>query len=219
MPDPRSAKDEWGSPYYVDRHLTGRLVADEALGVKLPDGFRATVLAGTDGQGPLEIPVVWAERLYTLCPFCDEPLPPEDGCPVAIDPAGDGGSVIDIQRLHPCGQEIEVEWEVPAEKVDDPREWIERVALKLAVEQWTELLRSAVLLAFLGMATRKRFGETLAEREAELTTGSETEPGVYQCPKDGWVAWGYVPGGEDSGAVMRFTLKDVLGSGDEPPPD
>lgn len=170
----------------------------------------------------LAYPVVWADRPYSDCPLCGQDIGVEEACPVALNTgAGQGGQIEEWDKTHGCGYWLSVSWrEVTApagrDTTDDDQEDQEdeevapgigeddvlTVARELAADREQQIaaeqkkirgkLRKELAASIARLGEPLGDGESLEDRADEVTTGSETEPGVY-CDGGQWLAWAYEP--------------------------
>lgn len=191
--------------------------------LSLPPHIHAEILTGHDvvSGEQLAYPVIWADRITDTCGRCHEPIPREEPCPVLLDSgAGQGGLIEEISQQHVCGEWLSVDWREVKVDLDAPDAVarIEAAAWELATERTAEIetatgrLRRSLerdLARALKHLGEPLDGDTPDERLYDVTTGSETEPGVYLDETDGeWVAWDYEPDGGE-GDVIRVTADTV----------
>ncbi|GAA4209042.1 hypothetical protein GCM10022252_74970 [Streptosporangium oxazolinicum] len=160
----------------------------------LPAHVHSADLSGpNDRNVPVSLFVVWADRPYRLCPVCGEGVQVETGCPAVMDPST--GEAESLDQKHGCG-----EWLITRWIGVDSLEGIPEAAEQLAAEHADDVAKGrAEAEAELGDELREAMarlaepldeGETIADREAEITTGRDDMPGIYK--EDGqWVAWAY----------------------------
>ncbi|HMH92574.1 MAG TPA: hypothetical protein VK586_16000, partial [Streptosporangiaceae bacterium] len=163
-----------------------------------------------------ELPVVWADRTFPACPRCGEEIAyAVTDCPVTMD---DTGEAEEYSQQHGCGEWLAVPWAVAD---DASPAAIQAAAAALAATRAAELGRArdeirARLLRELDAAKRELDapleidGETRAEREDRVYTGSDADPGVYwDSLMDGGtlLAWDFDPGSpEDTITVAAADL-------------
>lgn len=189
----------------------------------LPPHIHAEVLTGRDvlSGEHLAYPVIWADRITDTCDRCHEPIPREEPCPVLLDSgAGQGGLIEEISQQHVCGEWLSVDWREVKVDLDAPEAVarIEAAAWELAAERTAEIetatgrLRRSLerdLARALKHLGEPLDGDTPDDRLYDVTTGSETEPGVYLDETDfQWVAWDYEPNGGEGDAI-RVTADTV----------
>lgn len=183
----------------------------------LPEGVRAAQLVGLDyNNNALEVLVVWSDRATDACLECGREWPvavPE--CPIGVyfvDPSG-WQFVESPYQCGGCGRNAYVDWRhtTPQRLLKDAEELArerqrkidadrERVRARLSEDLRAALRRLAEPLAD---------GESREDREREVTTGTEVEPGVYRALEtDLWTAWDYygLRGPEDIVAVDETDL-------------
>jgi hypothetical protein len=190
--------------------------------VDLPAGTHAAVLHGRDvvTGDQLARLVVWADRPYDRCPGCDEPVSRVVECPVGLNTgAGQGGRLEEWSKQHGCGEWLAVDWEevtssaatgevTTADVVAAATELAASLAAAIDKERGClrARLREDLAWALARLAEPLADGETSEDREEEVRTGSEVDPGVYR-EGDGWLAWGYDPDG--SGDPITVHAKEL----------
>jgi len=193
---------------------------DYQVTVKLPPGIHAEILAGRDivTGGHLAYAIVWADRVGDTCPQCGQPVARViDRCPVLLDTgAGQGGAIEEWSKQHGCGEWLSVDWFTAA---DTSGAAISLCAEALAVAHAEEIrdgrqkirrrLERNLREALARLAEPLENGETAEDREHEVTTGGEVEPGVFR-EGSGWLAWDYDPAGDEEGITVRAS--DLAGS-------
>lgn len=177
----------------------------------LPEGTHSTTLTGRDvvTAEPIERIIVWADRPYNYCTRCGQTVGYEvPNCPVNLDlGAGWGGQLLDYDQKHGCGQWLLVSWR----EVDDEAA-IEAAAQSLAenlakrIEGLRKKTRAALAKQLRAAQARlaepldEAAGETTADREEEVLSGSEVTPGVFR-DGDALLAWAYDPSGRDDEGI------------------
>lgn len=187
--------------------------------VPLPAHTHAETLTGTDRHTGLTVTkvVVWADRSYDLCPRCLEPVPAVVECPVRLNTdSRPGGLVEEVTQIHTCGRWLCVDWdEVTA---DDVATEAARLAARRqqhitgARQRIEARLRQDLTGALARLAEPLGADETDEDRQREVSTGSETIPGVYYVPGAGWIAWAEPPvtvGDEDSAEMLVVEAGDL----------
>lgn len=178
----------------------------------LPEGIHVQALTATDvtNHEPLREVVVWADRTFSNCPACGEPVSIEVDCPVYLAGGWEGGLVEQLDQKHQCGLWLEV---TSRELGRSPSEQqILAAARELAEERDGEiaLRRSAVRgrlrrdLAIVVAALpldEDREADAIAETATGI--GSDSEPGIFR-DSDELVAWDYDPVGlDEEGITVR----------------
>ena len=207
------------------------MIDDLLKQVTLPPRIHATVLTDRDvvtGE-TLARPVVWADRTYTVCPQCQQPIGGRiDQCPVTLNGgARQGGRIEEWSQQHSCGMWLAVDWREVEVDLDneDAATRIEQAARKLADERQSELaaerkrvrrsLRQDLRWALAALADPLEPGETPIERIEHVSRGAretwqQYEPGVYLDTAEGvWVAWEYDPEASDGGDTIVETVEVV----------
>ena len=188
----------------------------------LPPHVHATVLTDRDvvSGEDLAYPVLWCDRVYGVCPRCDEPVDREPDCPVLLNTGvGMGGEIEEISQEHGCGDWLPVTWaELPA---GADAEAVEAAAEKMAAQfclerdderarirvQLTKMLRKGLAR----LAEPLEDGETIEDRRSELGDDDDTEPGLF-FDNGQLTAWDYDPDG--SGDCIKVSESDLAaGSG------
>lgn len=170
----------------------------------LPRHVHAETLRARDvvtGQ-PIAETIVWADRVINQCPLCRQPIDRiVEACPAHLNAgAGQGGQLQDYSQQHGCGEWLAVTWRAVADG-----ESVEFVAAEIAASFTRDLAEERASIrrrlteeladAMARLAKPLADGETAEERAEEITTGSDTDPGVYRG--DGWLAWEFDPLTED----------------------
>ncbi|MEE1737007.1 hypothetical protein PUR49_10905 [Streptomyces sp. BE147] len=163
-------------------------------------GARAAVL--DTAQPALWSPMiaVWTDRAGVNCPQCFQPVRQDmtDHCPVPLDQ----GELRLLDQTHHCGQWLDVTY-AEVRGTGDGGEItvadIERTARTLAErlsderahlrDRRTTRLRRELQAALVRLAEPLGEGETTDDREEEVSTGTDVEPGVFREHGDEWQAW------------------------------
>lgn len=186
--------------------------------LRLPAHSHATMLTGRDMTTglPLAYPVVWADRPYDTCPRCGQPVPGVvENCPALLNTgAGQGGAIQEWDQQHGCGEWLAVSWcevkpagdevteaEIQAAAEELSAEWQREVTAKTS--RIVAALRKELAVALARLAEPLDEDETIEDRDEEVRTGSETQPGVYR--EDGeWLAWSYPPVQDGSDSITVY---------------
>ncbi|MFG3710968.1 hypothetical protein [Micromonospora sp. NPDC047730] len=152
----------------------------------------------------VESVLVWADRPYSTCDRCGQPVPTVESAPAIANPLG---SAMAVSQQHGCGEWLSVFWtELPGdatvEQITQAKHDLLR-RYRAAIEERTEEIRAALaadLTEMLELSPDERY-----------CTGSEVEPGIYQesggyLKAGPWVAWAYAPVGGDAITVYEEDL-------------
>jgi hypothetical protein len=185
----------------------------------LPPGIHAHVVTGRNVvSGTLmERGVVWADRTYRVCGTCREPVPyAVEACPVALD---EFGSPQEYSQAHcdlggACGTWQSVLWADCGPTSDEIEEAAQALATRRTEalgterESMTAALRSDLAAALARIASPEP-GETAEDAATQVTTGSDTAPGVYfdSSTSGEWCAWDYDP--QDDSETVTVYASDL----------
>ncbi len=198
----------------------------------LPRHTHAAVLTGRDRVTGIDLHyvIVWADRVYDRCPQCRQSINREvTDCPVILDPVA-GGILMDTNQQHGCGLWLTVGYtEVRPGPADQGETCDDMVAPAVAVAQvlaaaeelskrWNpvaaaqraqieEDLRLDLRNTLAALAEPLVDDETLDDRIEDVTSGSETEPGVYCDDEGNWLAWEYDP--STDGETITIYARDL----------
>lgn len=194
---------------------------EQVAALELPPGTHAAILTATDPfRSPLTCAVVWSDRASDECPGCERALPRvEPDCPVVLHSNG----AVDRSQWHECdhcGADIMVPWQevrpsVPGADAttDDIRAAAGELAAELDAaiaarrERIHDRLTDDLRRALDHLAAPLDDDETYADRQAEVRTGSEGDPGVCHNGEE-WVAW--APGVADAGVPDGEPVETIV---------
>ncbi|MEU1824221.1 hypothetical protein ABZ502_17560 [Streptomyces abikoensis] len=174
--------------------------------VSLPRGVHAAVLSDSAGPTDVWCPriVVWANRSHSRCPGCGQPVAQDlsQDVPVSLN----RGELQPYSQQHPCGEWLSILWSEVSGTGEVTVVDVERAAHQLAAEVDNEhvrlraaveaQLRQDLKQALQRLAEPLAHQETREDREDEVRTGSDVEPGVYRGEQ--WLAWAFDPTGISS---------------------
>lgn len=184
----------------------------------MPAGVHAAVLQARDITFTRDITtkiIVWADHEYDRCPTCDQPVNRDPGCPVILNDGAPECPTQEIDQKHSCGDWLSVAWiALPGDATEDR---IKAAATELHDGLTADLdhrrreIRKGLTYdltdALARLAEPLEGDETAADREAEITSGSEVDAGVCRDDQGRWSAWAEDPDG--SGDPIIVTQDDL----------
>lgn len=181
--------------------------------ITLPANIHAAILTRRDAVTGEMVSrgVVWADRTYPACETCGEPVPREPACPVVINEGdGKGSQLMEWSQRHAdiggsCGFWQPVLWAECGTSEDEITAAADALAAdRAAVLEAGRLLVVQRLNRELSDALERAAGPASEDRGG-ITTGSDTQPGIYfdEHGSGQWIAWDYDPD-DDSGAITVY---------------